>query len=161
MNSSIIEQIQKGESKTLELKDSLPGGDAIAKTVVAFSNTSGGKLILWGSGLLRMRECCREAGIPEPSIRETGDFVEVEFIRPQTTQTDDYGQIPPDTVGKPSENRRIPSDCSEQERVVIEYLFEHQTIRSKQVEELLNIKESRARELLDNMVKKQYIIKYG
>ncbi len=103
MNSSIIEQIQKGESKTLELKESLPGDDAMAKTVVAFSNTSEGRFNAWGNGLLRMRERCRVAGIPEPSIRETVNFVEVEFIRPQTIQTDDYGQIPLATVGKPSD----------------------------------------------------------
>ena len=42
----LIEQIQKGESKTLELKRALPQNDSIAKTVIAFSNTSGGKLIV-------------------------------------------------------------------------------------------------------------------
>lgn len=43
---TLIEQIQKGESKTLELKEALPQNDSIAKTVIAFSNTSGGKLII-------------------------------------------------------------------------------------------------------------------
>ena len=42
----LIEQIQKGESKTLELKEALPKNENIAKTVIAFSNTSGGKLII-------------------------------------------------------------------------------------------------------------------
>ncbi|MGF7141465.1 RNA-binding domain-containing protein [Roseimarinus sediminis] len=42
----LSEQIQKGESKTLELKEALPKNENIAKTVVAFSNTSGGKLII-------------------------------------------------------------------------------------------------------------------
>ncbi|WP_226333890.1 AlbA family DNA-binding domain-containing protein [Echinicola marina] len=40
------DQIQQGESKTLELKESLPKNESIAKTIVAFSNTSGGKLII-------------------------------------------------------------------------------------------------------------------
>jgi ATP-dependent DNA helicase RecG len=39
-------QIAKGESKTLEFKEDLPKDDQIAKTVIAFSNTSSGKLIL-------------------------------------------------------------------------------------------------------------------
>ncbi len=39
-------QIQKGESKTLEFKEALPKSDNIAKTVIAFSNTSGGRLII-------------------------------------------------------------------------------------------------------------------
>lgn len=42
----LIEQIKKGESKTLELKAALPKNENIAKTVIAFSNTSGGKLII-------------------------------------------------------------------------------------------------------------------
>ncbi|PZO56943.1 MAG: hypothetical protein DCF15_07825 [Phormidesmis priestleyi] len=43
---TLIEQIQQGESKTLELKAQLPRHDQIAKTVVAFANTSGGKLVI-------------------------------------------------------------------------------------------------------------------
>lgn len=43
---TLSKEIQKGESKTLELKEFLPKNDSIAKTVIAFSNTSGGKLII-------------------------------------------------------------------------------------------------------------------
>ena len=43
---NIIEQIKKGENKRLELKKKIPSNEAVAKTVVAFSNTSGGKLII-------------------------------------------------------------------------------------------------------------------
>lgn len=54
-----------------------------------------------------------------------------------------------------------PSDCNEQERVILEYLFENKSIKSKQVEELLDIKESRARELLRLiMVEKGFIGKH-
>jgi ATP-dependent DNA helicase RecG len=42
----ISELIAKGESKILELKEALPKNENIAKTVIAFSNTSGGKLII-------------------------------------------------------------------------------------------------------------------
>ena len=42
----LIDQIQQGESKTLELKEQLPKNASIAKTILAFSNTSGGKLIV-------------------------------------------------------------------------------------------------------------------
>ena len=43
---NLIEQIKKGEGKTVELKEKLPKGDGISKTVIAFANTSGGKLII-------------------------------------------------------------------------------------------------------------------
>jgi len=38
--------IEKGEGKTIEFKENLPSKNQIAKTVVAFSNTAGGKIIL-------------------------------------------------------------------------------------------------------------------
>ncbi|QKF83364.1 RNA-binding domain-containing protein [Halarcobacter ebronensis] len=42
----LIEQISLGESKTLEFKQELPENKKIAKTVISFSNTAGGKLII-------------------------------------------------------------------------------------------------------------------
>ncbi len=42
----LVEQIEKGESKILEFKEALPKNESLAKTIVAFSNTSGGKLII-------------------------------------------------------------------------------------------------------------------
>ena len=38
--------IKKGESKTLELKEKLPSALNLAKTVIAFSNTAGGKIVI-------------------------------------------------------------------------------------------------------------------
>ena len=46
MDSRLQDKIRAGESKVLEFKEILPQGDKIAKTVVAFSNTSGGQLII-------------------------------------------------------------------------------------------------------------------
>ncbi len=42
----LLLEIQKGESKTLEFKQQLPKGQQIAKTLIAFANGSGGKLIV-------------------------------------------------------------------------------------------------------------------
>lgn len=69
-----------------------------------------------------------------------------------------------ESIGKPSdtvENRRIPSDCNEQERTVFEYLIENGSIKAKQVEDLLGVKESRTRELLRLMAEKGFIEKHG
>ena len=43
---SLLNAIQSGEGKNVEFKEELPGSQAIAKTVIAFSNTAGGKLII-------------------------------------------------------------------------------------------------------------------
>ena len=41
-----IDVINQGEGKRLELKEKLPSHISIAKTAVAFSNTSGGKIVI-------------------------------------------------------------------------------------------------------------------
>jgi ATP-dependent DNA helicase RecG len=133
----------------------LSGRSEIRNKVVARVFKELGYIEQWGSGLSRMNELCRKANIQEPKTKESGDFFDIEFARPITDEKVS------DTVIKPSDSRRIPSDCSQQEKAVIEYLFENQTIKSKQVEKLLNIKESRTRELLQTMVKKEYLIKLG
>ena len=46
MANNLIDLIAQGENKTLEFKETLPKNESIAKTVVAFSNTSGGRLII-------------------------------------------------------------------------------------------------------------------
>ncbi len=65
----LIEEIKNGESKTLEFKENLPKNDSITRTVVAFSNTSGGKLII---GVNDKREI---TGISEDNIFELKDKI--------------------------------------------------------------------------------------
>jgi len=43
---SLFNAIQGGEGKNVEFKEELPSSQAIAKTVIAFSNTGGGKIII-------------------------------------------------------------------------------------------------------------------
>ncbi|QGY46084.1 hypothetical protein GM418_21160 [Maribellus comscasis] len=59
------------------------------------------------------------------------------------------------------EVRRKPADYNEQEKVVLDYLFENSSIKSGKVEELLRIKDSRSRELLKQMLDKGYIERHG
>lgn len=63
------EQIQQGENKTLELKERLPKNANIAKTIIAFSNTAGGKLII---GVNDQREV---VGIGDDSLFEMQDKI--------------------------------------------------------------------------------------
>ena len=59
---NLIESIRQGESKTLELKAQLPQHEQIAKTAVAFANTSGGKLVI---GVSDDRQV---VGLPEEDV---------------------------------------------------------------------------------------------
>jgi len=63
--------------------------------------------------------------------------------------------------GKPAENWLMPVLSNERERAILEYIHESGSVKSKQVEELLHIKASRSRELLKQMVDKNYISKQG
>jgi ATP-dependent DNA helicase RecG len=44
--SDITDIIRKGEGKALEFKETLPSGESLARTAVAFSNMAGGKIII-------------------------------------------------------------------------------------------------------------------
>ena len=61
---SLLAEIKNGENKKLELKETLPSNEKIAKSVIAFSNTSGGKLVI---GVNNKREI---VGIDEDKIFE-------------------------------------------------------------------------------------------
>ncbi len=65
----LLELIKQGESKVLELKEKLPSAINLAKTVVAFSNTAGGKIII---GVNDKREI---VGIREDKVFELQDRI--------------------------------------------------------------------------------------
>ena len=67
---SLIQAIQGGESKYLEFKVELPTSSTLAKTVIAFSNTGGGKLIIG------VNDQCKIVGLkPDVDIFELQDKV--------------------------------------------------------------------------------------
>ncbi|MBN2280488.1 MAG: putative DNA binding domain-containing protein [Candidatus Marinimicrobia bacterium] len=59
------------------------------------------------------------------------------------------------------ENIENNPEISEQERIILKYLLKNNSIKSKDVEKLFNIKDSRARLILKQMVDKDYIEKQG
>jgi ATP-dependent DNA helicase RecG len=59
-NSLLAQEIQRGESKTLEFKRELPKGDQLAKTLVAFANGSGGKLVIFSTLSFCGMKACRQ-----------------------------------------------------------------------------------------------------
>jgi ATP-dependent DNA helicase RecG len=157
---------------SLTFEDVLNGRSVARNRVVAHVFKELGYIEQWGSGINRIIEQCVDFGMEKPTIAEKNDFFEVSFPRPQKNK-------PADIVGKSSENRRIsaetrrktdrapadtggkPAEYNDQERMVLEYLYDKLSITSKKVEELLTIKDSRAREVLSQLVEKGYIAKKG
>jgi ATP-dependent DNA helicase RecG len=65
----LIEEILSGESKYIEFKEVLPSKDNISKSIIAFSNTSGGKLVIGVNDKLEV------VGINDDSIFELQDRI--------------------------------------------------------------------------------------
>lgn len=100
-NNLLAQEIQQGESKTLEFKRELPKGQQIAKTLVAFANSKeAGTYIRLGASncqagpeyvqqleLQRIKQMCADEGLKEPEFLETGDFFDVKLYRPEPQQT--------------------------------------------------------------------------
>ena len=65
---SIQAMIDAGEGKNLEFKQSLPSGEKLAKSIIAFANMSGGKIIV---GITDRKEVVGidAEGIPEEMDR--------------------------------------------------------------------------------------------
>lgn len=167
----LLEELKKGENKTLEFKEKLPDSYTLVKTIIAFSNTSGGKLIIgvndkreviglkdidiieqWGSGIKRIKSSCIEHGLKEPLIQEKGDFVDVELYR---LVSNNIGKVS-GSIGKVSDNFN-----SDQEKEIIIFIEANEKITSKEVEALLKVKEARARRILKEMTEKTLLERKG
>ena len=66
---NILKQIEQGESKIIEFKEQMPKNDSIAKTVIAFANTAGGRLVIGVNDSLEI------VGIAEESIFRTQEKI--------------------------------------------------------------------------------------
>lgn len=108
----------------------------------------------WGSGINRIKSLCIDHGLKEPFIEESGDFIGVRIFR--DSNTENYKVT--ESIGKVSESI---GKVSEQEKIIFEYIVKNSKIISKNVEELLGVKEARARRILKEMIDKDYIVKQG
>jgi ATP-dependent DNA helicase RecG len=163
--------------------EDVENGRSIARNrVVANIFKELGYIEQWGSGINRIITQCMDYGLAKPDVSEKNDFFEVQIIRPNTVGTPSESPLTPsesplkpsesplepsesplepsESPLEPSENRRIPN-YSAQEQIILDYLTKNDSIKSNVVEILLDIKESRTRELLRGMLDKGYIQKKG
>jgi ATP-dependent DNA helicase RecG len=100
-----------------------------------------------GIGIQRIRSACLAMGLVEPLIREKGDFVDVEFYRPEITSAG-CRRIPPDTL-------------TPQESDILSHIDQYGSITASVVEKILGVKERRSREVLKEMTEKGWLVKRG
>ncbi len=153
---NILKQIEQGESKIIEFKEQMPHNSSIVKTVIAFSNTS---------GIQKVRKLCVDHDI-DFELNEKGTFVEALFYRPMgnsllVTNTNEvpnnaeYDRIAGEEVSNTGEYRRIPANK------IIEYIQKHGSVTSKDLQSLVGIKTSRAKEILSTMIHDGILEKVG
>jgi ATP-dependent DNA helicase RecG len=93
----------------------------------------------WGSGINRIKSLCIDHGLKEPFIEESGDFIGVRFFREEK----DLNQIPTD------------SDR------IINYIKNNSKITKKEVMELLNYKETKAKDYLNSLLEQEILERKG
>lgn len=141
---------------TLTIRELYQGRSEIRNRVLAKIFKECGYIEQWGSGIERMIQACRKYSLKDPLIEETGDSVAVTFYRKSVTYTPSESKVDRrNTVGIPSES------LSTQEHVIISYITTKGKITSKEIENILKVKESRSREILKEMVNKKIILKKG
>ncbi len=107
----------------------------------------------WGSGIGKIKRSCDEKGV-EFKISESGNFVSIVFYRSQTKTAEKLLENRRKTAGK-------PPNLTKQEEIIYEFVVKNSKINLKIVEKLLNVKERRAREILNNLTKKGILEKIG
>lgn len=137
----------------------------------------------WGSGIHRIIGKVKAAGLREPEFIGGEVDLRINIYRGQTnavTGSDNTGIVPdsadkapnnadtmPDNAAKlPDINKKLPDSIeglpdNEQERKIYQYVLENGFITSARTAELLEVKQRRARAVLQNMIEGNYLRKEG
>jgi ATP-dependent DNA helicase RecG len=121
----------------------------------------------WGSGINRIKKICKKNFLQEPKIEEQNDFVDVEFFRPKTSESERFVS---NTVVKPSDTdnygqlRTIANDyerLAKEEQEILLYLLDNKTISRKEATTLIGLKNTKTYEILNSLVEKNLIARDG
>ncbi|BDU51538.1 ATP-binding protein [Haliovirga abyssi] len=138
-----------GFPNSVSEKDILEGRSEIRNRVVARVFKELGYIEQWGSGIKRIKSSCIKHGLKEPSIRETGDFVDVEIFRIDEKVEND---------GLATENDGLILDYK---KIVLNYIEKNKKINTKELKQLLNIKDTKAKSIFKELMNKNLIERKG
>ncbi|MEK7434211.1 MAG: RNA-binding domain-containing protein [Cyanobacteriota bacterium] len=135
-----------GFPNTLTQNGILDGRSEVRNKVIARVFKELGYIEQWGSGIKRIKLSCIEHGLKEPLIKETGDFVDVELYRQKTV----YDGLKTDKNGLEIEEKKV-----------INFIKINEKISTKDLKELLNIADTKAKDIFKNMMDKNLIERKG
>ena len=133
----------------------------------------------WGSGIPRIIGKVKKAGLREPEFIGGEVDLRINIYRGQISDTvdlndhnsagkvpDNGSKVPDNTVKMPNTGEKVPDSSvkmpdSEQEQLIYEYVLENGSITTNKAMELLNVKQRRARIILQSMIEKNWLKKAG
>ena len=144
---------------TLTQEDVLNGRSEIRNRVIARVFKELGYIEQWGSGINRIINSCKQYGLKTPLVKENGDSVEVNIFRKEN----DAGKVPETAGNRRKSAGKVPEKVgiAANENAILNFLSQHEKITRKDVEELISVKDRRAREILSEMVKMGVLKKQG
>lgn len=119
----------------------------------------------WGSGIPRIIEKVKAAGLREPEFIGGEVDLRINIYRGQITSKssnkvpDTTDRVPDTTDKAPDIADRVPDN--EQEQQIYEYITENGSITTSETMELLQVKQRRARTVLMHMLVKGYLKREG
>ena len=142
----IQDEIQRGESRTLEYKAELPqDSQKWIKTIIYY-------ILCWGSGFKRIFAQCEEYGVAKPEFLEIGDLLRVNFYRPSYNKIGD----------KSATNTKIGDKSAiNYKEMIVDYLSKQSEVRSQDVALFIGLKVSRTKDYLAELVEEGKIVANG
>jgi len=159
--------------------DILNGRSEIRNRVVARVFKELGYIEQWGSGIKRIKSFCLSAGLKEPVVQERNDFVDVELYR-YSNQEEKNHVIATESLSfateRPSpateslsfaterlspatESPSFATECVKNGdcKIIIDFLLIHKSLTKSDVKDLLNVKDTKAKEILNKMIHEKII----
>ena len=120
----------------------------------------------WGSGIPRIIEKVKAAGLREPEFIGGEVDLRINIYRGQIGSNDSNAKVPdsdkrvPDNTDKmPDSDKRVPDN--EQEQRIYEYVLKYESITTAKAAEILGVKHRRARAVLMSLIEGAYLKKQG
>ncbi|MBP7563639.1 MAG: putative DNA binding domain-containing protein [Candidatus Cloacimonetes bacterium] len=133
---------------TILEEDILNGRSEIRNKVIARVFKELKYIEQWGSGIKRIKSYCLNSGLKEPLIQEKNDYVDVELYRKSDTATE-------------SGLKRPNSDRMEPQVLIIDFIRRNKSATKNDIKEMLKIKDTRTKEILNDMIKSEIIERKG
>ena len=127
----------------------------------------------WGSGIPRIIEKVKAAGLREPEFIGGEVDLRINIYRGQVDINDVNAKVPDNTDKMPDSDKRVPDNTDkmpdsdkrvpdkEQEQRIYEYVLKYESITTAKAAEILGVKQRRARAVLMNLIDGAYLKKQG